>query len=164
MSATALQNSTMLEPMKSPSDLALPNPSSAQGLYVTVAVYGDIAYVSGQLPRLNNELQYRGKVGREISIEDARDAARLCACQCLSVLEKEIGSLDKVARLLKVTGFVCSVDGFTEQAKVMDAASALFREVLGERGLHARSSVGVAELPRGAPVEIEIIVALVPSH
>jgi enamine deaminase RidA (YjgF/YER057c/UK114 family) len=154
----------MLESKNSTSDVVLPNPSSSQGLYVTVAVYGETAYVSGQLPRLNNELQYRGKVGREISIDDACDAARLCASQCLSVLEKEIGSLDKVARLLKVTGFVCSVEGFTDQAKVMDAASAIFRDVLGERGLHARSSIGVAELPRGAPVEVEIIVALVPTR
>jgi enamine deaminase RidA (YjgF/YER057c/UK114 family) len=153
----------MLEVKTNLPDVVLPNPSSAQGLYVTVAIHGDVAYVSGQLPRINNELQYRGKVGREISIDEARAAARLCASQCLSVLEKEIGSLDKVARLLKVTGFVCSAEGFTEQARVMDAASELFREVLGERGLHARSSVGVAELPRGTPVEVEIIAALIPS-
>lgn len=138
----------------------LPVPSTPQGMYTTVAIHGAIAYVSGQLPRLNNELQYRGKVGADLSFDEGCAAAKLCAFQCLAVLEEAIGSLDKVARLLKVTGFVASAPGFIQQPQLMDCASAVFMEALGERGLHARSAIGVAELPRGAPVEIEIVVAL----
>jgi enamine deaminase RidA (YjgF/YER057c/UK114 family) len=145
------------------SSAALPHPSAPSGLYSAVRVHRDVAYVSGQLPRLNNELQYIGKVGEELTLAQVREAARLCAAQTISVLSSEVGGLENIECLLKVTGFVASPEGFNQQPHVLDAASAYYVEVLGERGRHARSAIGVAELPRGAPVEIELIAALRPG-
>jgi len=138
----------------------LPKPSQPAGHYQAVVVHNGIAYVSGQLPRLNNELQFLGKVGAEIDLVTAREAARLCAMQCLAALDQELGGLARVVRLLKVNGYVASAAGFTQQPAVIDAASAYFTEVLGTRGQHARAAVGVAELPRGAAVEIELMAAI----
>ena len=138
----------------------LPEPSRPGGNYLPVVVHEGIAYVSGQLPRLNNELQFLGKVGGEIDLVTARQAARLCAMQCLAALDKELGGLARVVRLLKVTGYVASAAGFNQQPAVIDAASEYFNEVLGARGQHARAAVGVAELPRGAAVEIELMAAI----
>jgi len=138
----------------------LPKPSQPGGNYLPVVVHGGIAYVSGQLPRLNNALQFPGKVGAGIDLVTAREAARLCAMQCLAALDKELGGLARVVRLLKVNGYVASAPGFTQQPAVIDAASAYFAEVLGERGRHARAAVGVVELPHGAAVEIELMAAI----
>lgn len=140
----------------------LPAPSSIGGLYRRVVVHAGVAYVSGQLPRLNDELQFAGTVGRDIDLAAARTAARLCALQCLSALEDELGTLDRVERLLKVTGYVACGETFAQQPAVIDAASALFQERLGERGEHARAAVGVASLPRGACVEVELMAAIRP--
>ncbi len=128
--------------------------------YVAVAVHGDLAYVSGQLPWLDAERVIEGKVGESCSLEKAQEAARLCTMYALSALKAQLGNLDAVERVLKVTGFVASAPGFNAQPKVIDAASKLLGEVFGDKGRHARSAVGVAELPRGAAVEIEFIVAL----
>lgn len=138
----------------------LPKPSQPGGSYLPVVIHDGIAYVSGQLPRLNNELQFLGKVGDDIDLVTAREAARLCAMQCLAALDKELGGLARVVRLLKVNGYVASAVGFTQQPAVIDAASEYFAEVLGARGQHARAAVGVAELPRGAAVEIELMAAI----
>jgi enamine deaminase RidA (YjgF/YER057c/UK114 family) len=140
----------------------LPVPSAAGGLYCPVVVHAGVAYVSGQLPRLNNELQFAGRVGREIDLSTAQDAAELCALQCLAALEKALGSLDRVERLLKLTGYVACVEEFTQQPMVIDAASAILLKTLGERGAHARAAVGVAALPRGACVEVELMAAVRP--
>lgn len=140
----------------------LPVPSAAGGLYSPVVVHAGIAYVSGQLPRLNNELQFAGRVGRDIDLSTAQAAAELCALQCLSALENALGSLDRVERLLKLTGYVACVESFTQQPAVIDAASAIFLKTLGERGAHARTTVGVAALPRGASVEVELMAAVHP--
>lgn len=141
---------------------ALPTASAAGGLYSPVVVHAGIAYVSGQLPRLNNELQFGGKVGRDVDLRSAREAARLCAHQCLSALEQALGSLDRVERLLKVTGYVACTEDFAQQPAVIDAASALFQERLGDRGAHARAAIGVFSLPRGACVEVELTAAVRP--
>lgn len=138
----------------------LPEPSRAGGQYCPVVVYQGIAYVSGQLPRLNNELQFPGKVGRDIDLPTAREAARLCAMQALAALDRELGGLTRLVRVLKLTGYVASADGFTDQALVMDAASEYLQQVLGSRGQHARAAVGVFELPRGAAVELELVAAV----
>lgn len=138
----------------------LPAPSAVGGLYSAVVIHAGIAYVSGQLPRLNGELQFSGKVGRDIDLAGACEAAQLCALQCLATLEMALGNLDRVERLLKVTGYVVCDNDFTQQPAVIDAASALFQEKLGERGSHARSAVGVSSLPRGACVEVEIMAAV----
>lgn len=127
--------------------------------YVPVTVHERLAFVSGQLPRKGEEI-VTGKVGSDVDLERAQEAARLCIIQGLACLRQSLGSLDRVERILKLTGFVASASGFNQQPKVIDAASELLGKVFGENGRHARSAVGVAELPRNASVEIEMIVSL----
>ena len=127
--------------------------------YVPVTIHERLAFVSGQLPR-SGEALVTGKVGVDVDLEQAREAARLCILQGLACLKQALGSLERVEKVLKVTGFVASAPGFHQQPKVIDAASELLVQVFGEAGRHARSAIGVAELPRNAAVEIELIVAL----
>ena len=127
--------------------------------YVPVTIHDRIAFVSGQLPR-RGETFITGKAGAEVDLEQAREAARLCILQGLACLNQALGLLDRVERILKITGFVASAPGFNQQTKVIDAASELLVEIFGEAGRHARSAVGVAELPRNVAVEIEMIVGL----
>jgi enamine deaminase RidA (YjgF/YER057c/UK114 family) len=129
--------------------------------YVPVVVHHGTAWVSGQIPRQGENILFTGKVGAGVSLDEAKHAAEACILQGLSQLRDVLGSLNRVERVLKVTGFVASAEGFVQQPQVMDAASALLVKVFGEQGRHARSAIGVAELPRGVPVEIEMIVALV---
>lgn len=140
--------------------LALPEPARPVFNYLPVVVWSDVAYVSGQLSRVDGEVRVTGRVGETVTLEQAREAARLCVLQALAVLAQALGSLDRIDRVLKVTGFVASARDFVEQPKVVDAASDLLVELFGESGRHARSAVGVAALPRNSPVEIELIVAL----
>jgi enamine deaminase RidA (YjgF/YER057c/UK114 family) len=119
-----------------------------------------VAWVSGQIPRAGAKILMTGKAGAEVELERAREAARACVLQGLAQLESALGSLDRVTRVLKMTGFVASAPGFTQQPQVIDAASELLVQAFGEDGRHARSAIGVAELPRGVPVEIELIVAV----
>jgi enamine deaminase RidA (YjgF/YER057c/UK114 family) len=126
---------------------------------VPVTVHERLAFVSGQLPRKGEEF-VTGKVGAEVGLDLAQEAARLCIFQGLACLRQNLGSLDRIDRVLKLTGFVASAAGFNQQPKVIDAASELLGKVFGESGRHARSAVGVAELPRNASVEIEMIVSL----
>lgn len=139
--------------------LSLPAPAEPTFQYVPVTLHRGVAYVSGQLPKEDGEVRITGKVGDALDIETAQRAARICILQGLSCLKSVIGSLDNVEMILKVTGFVASAPGFTQQPQVIDAASKLLFELFGERGRHARSAIGVAELPRNAPVEIEMIIA-----
>lgn len=140
--------------------LALPAPRAPAFAYVPVAVQGDLAWVSGQLPWQPDGTLPKGKLGAEINVEEGKAAARLCVLNGLSVLREAIGSLDRVRRIVKVVGFVASAPGFVEQPAVVDGASTLIAEIFGEVGRHARSAVGVAELPRGVPVEIEFVAAI----
>ncbi len=142
--------------------LTLPAAKTPAFEYVAVAVHDDIAYVSGQLPWRDAENAIGGKVGADIDLEGAQEAARKCTLFALANLKHRLGSLEAIEQILKLTGFVASAPGFTGQPKVIDAASKLLGEVFGEKGRHARSAVGVAELPRGAAVEIEMIVAVRP--
>ena len=128
--------------------------------YVAVALHDNIAYVSGQLPWRDAENVITGKVGSEVDLEGAQEAARLCTLFALANLKQRLGSLDSIEQVLKLTGFVASAPGFTGQPKVIDAASKLLGDVFADKGHHARSAIGVAELPRGAAVEIEMIVAV----
>lgn len=128
--------------------------------YVAVVVHQDIAYVSGQIPRLEGGVLLTGKVGLEVTLAQAQQAAEVCVLQALAQLKAALGDLGRVSRVLKVTGFVASASGFTQQPQVIDAASNILVIAFEESGRHARSAVGVAELPRGVPVEIELIVAL----
>ena len=141
---------------------AIPSPSAPGGLYTPVVVHGGLAWVSGQLPRLDGVLRFQGKVGADLDLEAACEAARLCGMQCVAALALALGGTDRILRALKLTGFVASAPGFTQQPLVIDAASAVLIELLGPAGQHARSAIGIAELPHGAPVEVELIVALHP--
>lgn len=140
--------------------IALPEAVPAAFQYMPVVEHAGIAWVSGQIPRSGSQVLMTGKVGAEIGVDQAREAARACALQALAQLAQALGSLDRVERVLKVTGFVASVAGFTGQPQVIDAASEVLVQAFGEAGRHARSAVGVAELPRGVPVEVELVVAV----
>ena len=139
--------------------IVLPAAATPAFQYVSVTIHERLAFVSGQLPRQGDAL-VTGKVGIDVDLERAREAARLCILQGLACLKQALGSLERVEKVLKVTGFVASAPGFHQQPKVIDAASELLVQVFGEAGRHARSAIGVAELPRNAAVEIELIVAL----
>ncbi|MBP0445859.1 RidA family protein [Roseomonas sp. SSH11] len=129
--------------------------------YVPAVVERGLVWVSGQLPRdAEGNLPVLGRLGAEVDVEEGRRAAALCALQGLAALRSVAGSLDAVARVVKLTGFVASATGFAEQPRVIDAASNLMGQVFGEAGRHARSAVGVAMLPRNVPVEIEFVFAL----
>jgi len=140
--------------------LTLPAAKKPAFEYVAVALHDNIAYVSGQLPWLDAEQVISGKVGADCDLEKAQEAARQCTLNALAALKQQLGTLDAIERILKVTGFVASAPGFNAQPKVIDAASKLLGQIFGEKGRHARSAVGVAELPRGAAVEIEFVVAV----
>jgi enamine deaminase RidA (YjgF/YER057c/UK114 family) len=140
--------------------ITLPEAPAPFASYVPVIVTGALAFVSGQVPLSEGKLLVSGKVDADVGLEEATDAARRCALQILAMLRAELGSLDRVARIVKVTVFVASSPGFTEQPKVANGASDLLVEVFGEAGKHARAAVGVAELPLGAPVEVELIAQL----
>ena len=140
--------------------LSLPAAATPQFEYVPVVLHGGLAWVSGQLPKVGEDIQVRGKVGAEVDLAVAQDCARICTLQALACLKQALTDLARIERALKVTGFVASAPGFNEQPKVIDAASKLLGSVLGEAGRHARSAVGVAELPRNAPVEIEFVFAV----
>lgn len=128
--------------------------------YVAVVVHGDLAFVSGQIPRAGSEVMMTGKLGAEVSVEQGQRAAEACILQALAQLKAELGDLGRITRIVKVTGFVASAAGFNQQPQVIDAASNLLGLAFAEAGRHARSAVGVAELPRAVPVEIELIVAV----
>ena len=138
--------------------LELPEVAAPVAAYVPTVRTGNLVFVSGQIPRVKGEIQYRGHLGSDLSVEDGRAAARLCALNALAAVKNEIGDLDKVRRVVKVTGYVASAAGFTDQPKVVDGASLFLGELLGEKGKHARAAVGVNELPLGVSVEIEMIV------
>ncbi len=127
--------------------------------YAPVATTGSLAFVSGQLPiDHTGNLSTEGHVGTDVTLSAAKDAAALAAFNVLLALRTALGSLDRIARVVKITGFVSSAPGFTEQHLVLNGASELFVSVLGEAGRHARAAVGVAALPLGASVEVEAIV------
>lgn len=141
--------------------IELPGPYPPHDPLDAVVVHGGVARTSGQLPRDHDgKLVHPGVLGREVSAEEGAEAARWCALNALSVLVHELGSLDQIERVLTVLGFVASAPGFVEQPPVVDGASRLLHEVFGDAGRHTRSAVGVAALPRGGAVEIEVAVAL----
>jgi enamine deaminase RidA (YjgF/YER057c/UK114 family) len=136
--------------------LTLPSVAPPLAAYVPAVQTGNYVYVSGQLPLVEGKLLATGKVGAEVSAEQAADLARVCALNALAAIEALVG-LGRLVKIVKLTGFVASAPGFTGQPAVVNGASNLFGDVLGEQGRHARSAVGVSELPLGAPVEVEVI-------
>jgi enamine deaminase RidA (YjgF/YER057c/UK114 family) len=128
--------------------------------YVPAVQTGNYVYVSGQLPMVDGKLPAVGKVGAEVTADEAKELAGRCALNALAAIDALVG-LDRVVRVVKVVGFVASASGFTGQPTVINGASELFAAVFGDAGRHARSAVGVAELPLGTPVEVEVIVEIV---
>jgi enamine deaminase RidA (YjgF/YER057c/UK114 family) len=132
-------------------------------VYVPAVRTGDLVYASGQTPTIDGVLQVEGRLGEAVSVEEGQRAARLAALNCLAEVRGLLGSLDRVARVVRLTGYVASGAGFGQQPAVMNGASQLMEEVFGRAGQHARSAIGVAELPGGAPVEVELIVEVLPE-
>lgn len=138
----------------------LPEVATPAGSYIPATRSGNLIFTAGQVPFVNGELERTGKVGGSVTPEQAHDAARTCALNALAAAAAEAGGLDNIAGVVKVVGFVASAEGFTGQPGVINGASDLLGEVFGDAGLHARSAVGVAELPLGAPVEVEMILEI----
>lgn len=136
--------------------LTLPEVVPPLAAYVPAVQSGNYVYVSGQVPIVEGKLAATGKVGAEVTPEQGADLARICALNALAAIDSLVG-LGRVVKIVKLTGYVASAAGFTGQPGVINGASELFGQVLGELGRHARSAVGVAELPMGAPVEVEVI-------
>lgn len=137
--------------------IELPAVPAPAGAYVPAVRAGQLVFTAGQVPFVDGKVAATGKVGREISPEEAKGHARTCALNALAAVHALVG-IDAVVRVVKVVGFVASAEGFTGQPGVINGASELLGEVFGETGQHARSAVGVAELPLGVPVEVELIV------
>ncbi|MCY4263083.1 MAG: RidA family protein [Candidatus Dadabacteria bacterium] len=135
----------------------------ALGSYVPAMVSGNLIFVSGQLPVERGALCFTGKVGSDLTVEQGFQAARLAAINGLSVISHTLDDLRQLSRIVKVTGYVASAPGFTEQHKVVNGASELFSDILSENGRHARVAVGVLGLPMDSPVEIEIIAEFLPG-
>ena len=136
----------------------LPETSKPLAAYIPAVQSGNLVFTSGQLPMINGSLAETGKVGGSVSPERAKELATVCVLNALAAVKTVIGDLDKIKRVVKVVGFVSSTPEFSGQPGVVNGASELLGDVFGDKGIHARSAVGVAVLPLDAPVEIELIV------
>ena len=138
----------------------LPDPPEPAGSYTRAVRAGKLIFVSGQLPIVEGEMAFAGKIGAELSVEEGYKACQVCALNALSILRAEAGSLEAIQQVVRISGFVCSASGFTAQPAVVNGASELLSELFGEKGIHARLAVGVSELPLGAAVELEVIASV----
>ncbi|GAB6986094.1 RidA family protein [Nocardioides pyridinolyticus] len=138
--------------------LAVPEVAKPVAVYVPAVVSGDLVFTSGQLPMRNGELMLTGKVGGEVSTEDAVECARQCALNAIAAVKSQVGDLDRVVQVVKVVAFVASTPDFTGQPGIANGASELLGTAFGDAGVHARSAVGVPVLPLDSPVEVEIVV------
>ncbi len=136
----------------------LPTPPSPAGSYIPVVTTGNLAFVSGQIPMKEGKVVFEGKVPNEQSLDAARDAAKICIINGLAQLKANLGSLDKITKFVRISGFVNSSPEFTEQPKVINAASDLLVEIFGDMAKHSRIAVGVASLPLNSTVEIDMVV------
>lgn len=143
--------------------LELPAPPVPVAAYALAVATGDLLYLSGTTCYRDGQPMYRGKVGRDLTAEQGHEAARQTALNLLAIIRDHLGGLRHVAQVVKVNGYVNSAPGFVEQPAVMNGASELLLAVFGERGRHARTSIGVAELPGDIPVEIEMVVRVRPA-
>jgi enamine deaminase RidA (YjgF/YER057c/UK114 family) len=144
-------------------NLSIPKGKPASlGSYIPITKVDNLIFISGQIPididSPNNGLKYKGKVDRQISIEEAQEAGKICCLNALSHLKNLIGELDKIKRIVKITGYVNSDEDFTEHPKVINGASDLLLNIFGEKGKHTRVAIGVNSLPLGSPIEIDFIV------
>ena len=140
--------------------ITLPTPPKPAGSYIPVVRTGNLVFVSGQIPIKDGKILYSGKVTKDLSIQDAQKGARLCAINALAQLKSEFGDLEKISKIVRVSGFVNSPPEFTEQPKVINGASDLLFEIFEEKGQHTRIAVGVSSLPLNSAVEIDLIVEI----
>jgi enamine deaminase RidA (YjgF/YER057c/UK114 family) len=138
--------------------IILPPAPQPVASYIPVKVVGDLAWVAAQIPMQDGAVTVAGRVGREVTVDDANAGARRCALQALAALQAALGTLDRVKGIVKLDVFVASATGFTDHPKVANGASDLLVEVFGDEGRHARAAVGVPELPLGAAVEVALLV------
>jgi enamine deaminase RidA (YjgF/YER057c/UK114 family) len=148
----------MIEEKLNELGFSIPEAPKPLASYISVTRVSNLVFTAGQIPMSKGELKFKGKVGSEQSLENGVKAAELCTINCLSVIKSEIGSLDNIKKIIKVTVFVNSADSFSDQPKVANGASDLLVSIFGEKGKHVRSAVGVNELPIDSSVEIEMIV------
>lgn len=144
--------------------IALPKPSSPVASYVNAVRTGNLLYLSGKGPPVVDGKRPSGKLGRDYSVEQGYVLARAVGIDLLAVMKSELGSLDRVARVVKILGMVNGTPDFADQPKVINGCSDLFVEVFGDKGRHARSAVGMGSLPMGIPVEIEAIIEVAPAR
>lgn len=138
--------------------IVLPDPPTPAANYIGYVRVGNLLFIGGNIGRIDGVIKYRGKVGAEISVEQAYDAARNCALNHLAIMKSALGDLDKVERIVKVLGYVNVAPGFVDMPKVVNGESDLLVQVFGEKGQHTRAAIGVASLSQDAPVENEITV------
>jgi enamine deaminase RidA (YjgF/YER057c/UK114 family) len=138
--------------------LSLPNLPVPVGNYTPAVRVGNLVFTSGQTARINGVRRYVGVIGRDVTMDDAYLSARDSVLNCLACVKSVVGSLDRVARVVKVLGFVNAIDGFEQQPAVINGASDLLVKLFGERGRHARSAIGIGSLPSNVSVEVELIV------
>ena len=140
--------------------LVLPPAAAPAGNYVPTVLSGSLLFVSGQLPLRDGKPAHFGALGRDITLDIGSAAARLCGLNIIAQARATLGDLDRVTRIVKLTGYVNSSADFTDQPKVLNGASDLMVEIFGDKGVHARAAVGVAALPLGVPVEVEAIIEI----
>jgi enamine deaminase RidA (YjgF/YER057c/UK114 family) len=140
--------------------LELPEAPKPVATYLPAVQTGNLLFLSGVLPMRNGQLAFTGKLGRDLTVPEGIEAAKVAILNALAIAKQELGSLDRITRVVKVVGHVASADGFAEQPQVLNGASDLLVAIFGDAGRHARVATGAAELPRGAAVEIEVILAV----
>jgi enamine deaminase RidA (YjgF/YER057c/UK114 family) len=141
-------------------EATLPAPRATTSPFLRTVIVDDVVHLSGQLPYVDGRLEITGSVGDTVTVEEAQAAARLCALNALGALVAEIGTLARVRQVVRLTGYVAAAAGLDAHPKVIDGASAALLDYLGERGRHARTAIGVRNLPHNAPVEVDLIVAI----
>ena len=150
----------MIEERLQSLSISLPIPPKPAGSYIPVVVSNSLAFVSGQIPIQNGRVVYSGKVPTKQSLEEAQKAAKLCVINALAQLKTELGNLDKIKKIVKLSGFVNSTPEFSEHPKVINTASDLLHEIFGENGKHSRIAIGVNSLPLDSTVELDLLVEI----
>ena len=141
-------------------EISLPTPPKPAGSYIPIVTSGNLVFVSGQIPMESGQMKYQGKVPDIQSIQNAKNASKLCIINALSQLNAYFGTLENVEKIVRISGFVNSEESFSDHPKVINAASELLVDIFGEKGKHSRIAVGVSSLPLNATVEIDMIVEI----
>ncbi len=137
--------------------IEIPASRAPSGTFAPLVRVGSLVFTSGQTAKVDGVVRYKGKLGRDVSVEEGQEAAKICVRNCLALLNDHAGGLDQIERIVRLTGYVNSTEDFTKQGMVIEAASKLLHQIFGEKGLHARTSIGVAALPGDSACEIELV-------